>query len=358
MTIRKMPNGKYRVRVDMGTTLEGKRDQKQRTFPTLREAKRFETAMKAERDALRGRSGKMTLRAYVEGWYSPLMDSLAASSRDTYEREIRLRILPYLGNLDIRDIDRAQIQRMVDSCKTKRVAEKALGTLKTILNEARSDGLIAVNPATFRYRMPPKGKRRDNGLVIGSFAEMKPVFERLESWDDPTCLKLAVTGFLMGLRPEERIGLNWEDFDWAESTVHIRRAVVQVPGKIDVKAPKTEGSDRVIPVPDYAKSLLMPLRSHESLIETGSLMKGPDGHRISPSTLRKRWKRFLRMNPGLPQVTVENMRHSFATSFLNAGGNVENLSRILGHSDINTTFQRYVKPTVGNLGRDMGRVAV
>lgn len=51
------------------------------------------------------------------------------------------------------------------------------------------------------------------------------------------------------------------------------------------------------------------------------------------------------------------MRHSFATSYLAAGGNVENLSRILGHSDINTTFSRYVRPQSDALAEEMARVA-
>lgn len=33
--------------------------------------------------------------------------------------------------------------------------------------------------------------------------------------------------------------------------------------------------------------------------------------------------------------------------------NVEDLSRILGHSDINTTFRRYVKPDLKNMRRSV-----
>ena len=50
------------------------------------------------------------------------------------------------------------------------------------------------------------------------------------------------------------------------------------------------------------------------------------------------------------------MRHSFATSYLHAGGNIEDLSRILGHSDINTTYRRYVRPSVDDLAISMSSV--
>ena len=53
----------------------------------------------------------------------------------------------------------------------------------------------------------------------------------------------------------------------------------------------------------------------------------------------------------MAHVTIENMRHSFATSYLHAGGRVEDLSRILGHSNISTTYRRYVRPSVEDLAR-------
>ena len=56
-------------------------------------------------------------------------------------------------------------------------------------------------------------------------------------------------------------------------------------------------------------------------------------------------------------LSCYNMRHSFATSYLHAGGNVEDLSRLLGHSDINTTFRRYVRPSVDDLRRGMASLA-
>jgi site-specific recombinase XerD len=51
------------------------------------------------------------------------------------------------------------------------------------------------------------------------------------------------------------------------------------------------------------------------------------------------------------------MRHSFATAYLAQGGHIETLSRILGHSNISTTINRYFKPDVEVLRADMLRVA-
>lgn len=349
----------YDVREDVGFTLNGRRDRKSVTCKTAREAKREQARLVAMRDATRNRSGRITLAAYVDQWYRPLMAELAASSRDVYERELRLRIMPYLGSYDIRDIDRAKVQRMIGACQTQSVAKKAVGVLRTILNQAIGDSLIVTNVATARYALPPAGTPRDNGFVLGSFDLMPPILEAARGWKDGTVEKLCITGLLMGMRPEERYGLDWTDFDWEGGSVRIDRAytaVSRAEGTNDLKGPKTALSARDIPLTGYA---LDRLRTHfiAEGRKTGPMMLGYSRKRLSPSTARKRWNRFLDGHPSLPKVTLENMRHSFATSYLAAGGNVENLSRLLGHSDINTTFSRYVRPSSRSMREEMERMS-
>lgn len=342
---------RYVVRAEAGTTRDGRRDRPSATFRTLAEARAFEARCRAMSDAMRGKSGRCTVADYIERTYWPATDGLAATSRDTYRREIDKRILPALGRMDVRDVDRAAVQRMVDGCATRDVARKAVSVLKTILNEAKGDGLIQANPAEARFAMPGPGRKRDNGVVVTTFAAMAPLSDALWAVGDDCARRLAATGLFMGLRPEERYGLDWEDFDPDMRTARVERALVTASpaeGGVQLKDPKNERSRRTVPVPARARELLL-----ASGRGSGPLIVGARGDRISPSTARKRWARFLRdaaqAGFDVPPVTVENMRHSFATSFLHAGGNVEDLSRILGHSDINTTYRRYVRPSADDL---------
>ena len=351
---RKLKDGTtvYDVRVCMGHTADGKLDRRSVTVRSKREAAVEESKMIAERDAKRGRSGRMTLAQYIDFHYWPIASQrLAATSLDTYEQEIRLRLKPSLGTYDIRDIDRAKIQRMLRNAKTESVARKSLGVLKTILNEAKGDGLIITTPATAKYALPRKGSKRDNGLVLTSFDQIGALLDIVSQKGSQSVQRIAFTGLLCGLRPEERYALDWSDIDMQNKTISVNSAYVKASAKHggnQQKSTKTPKSVRVIPMhPDFYSWLFW-------IPETsGPFIKGANGQRISPSTAQKRWRKFLEDNPDAPQVTIENMRHSFATAYLAAGGRIEVLSRLLGHSNIQTTINRYYRPDIDTLKSDI-----
>ena len=89
---KKTSSGKtvYQVRRFMGYKADGKPDQRSRNFDTKRAAELYDAQLLAERDAMRGRSGKMTLSQFIDHYYWPVaVKRLAATSLDTYEKEIR-----------------------------------------------------------------------------------------------------------------------------------------------------------------------------------------------------------------------------------------------------------------------------
>lgn len=342
----------YDVRVFMGYRHDGKPDRRSITCATLRHAKSAEAKLIAEKDAMRGKSGRMSLETFITKYYWPSASQrLAATSKDTYLREIRKRIIPNLGNMDIRDIDRKMIQRAVSKCETETVARKMLGVLKTILNEAKADGVVLSNAAESRFVLPEKGEKRDNGLVLVNFEQIADFLNTVREKGSQTVQRISYTGLLLGLRPEERYALDWSDFDLESKTVSITSAYVAASsehGGNQEKGTKTEKGTRILPLPpDFVEWLKDIPRGG------GAFIVGANGERISPSTAQKRWRRFLDENPDLPRITIENMRHSFATSFLAAGGRVETLSRILGHANISTTMNRYVRPDISSLRDEM-----
>ena len=353
---RKLKDGSYvyDVTLEYGV-MDGKRDRQYKTFKTRKEAEQAEKDASRLRNAMKRHSGRITLGEYIDRYYWPIASRrLEATSLDTYRRAIDKRILPFLGDSPLDDLDRMSIQRMVDGSKTEAVARKSLGLLKTILNEAMGDGFMDANPALARYAMPKKGGKRDNGLVLSDFAQIGRYLKEVRRDAPEPVARLVVSGLALGLRPEERYALDYEDIDLKHGTVTVDGAYVTASrerGGNQMKKTKTEFSNRVIPI-SHLFADYMTLQKPG----TGPWIRNRDGGRLSPSTGRKMWMRYLDAHPDLPRVTLENMRHSFATACLHAGMNVEDLSRMLGHSDINTTFKRYVRPDLKNMREGLRKI--
>lgn len=351
---RKLKDGTtvYDAILEYGYDLHGKRARETKTFRTRKEALEADAKAKETANALKNKTGRLTLKEYIDRCYWPIASRrLAATSLDTYEREIEKRIIPYLGNMSLDKIDRFSIQKMLDGLDSYSVAKKTLQTLKTILNESVDDGFIITNPACSRFAYPPKKNKRDNGLVLSTFEDIGSFIGVVIKDGSEPITRLVLTGLLLGLRPEERYALDYEDIDFKNRLVRVNKAYVTVSpkrGSHAIKETKTAFSTRTVPMPqafiDYV---------YYDDEGTGAYIRNKSGDRLSPSTGRKMWVRFLDKHPELPKITLENMRHSYATSCLHAGMEISDLSRILGHSDINTTYRRYVKPQFSDMQKSM-----
>ena len=348
----------YHITVWTPPDSDGKRGRVYATASTMAQARAVEAELKAQYSVRGAARDTITLNRYIDSIYWPIASKrLSPTSLDTYDGEIRLRIKPALGKLRLRDIDRAAIQSlMVDNCATYHVAKKALGTLKTILNEAVADGYIKRNHACAKFAMPcDLGAPRGSTLVLSTFAEIDALLDLVDSYANVSVQRIAYTGLLLGLRPEERYALDWRCFDLNRMTVTITEARVAATAKhggVQNKSTKTANANRTIPLPPRFIDMLLSTPSTRA----GAFIQGADGGRISPSTARHRWQIFMREHPECPPITIENMRHSFATAYLAAGGRIEVLSRILGHANISTTISHYYRPDVDVLRVDLEAV--
>lgn len=64
--------------------------------------------------------------------------------------------------------------------------------------------------------------------------------------------------------------------------------------------------------------------------------------RLSPSGLRGILKRMARRAGVTGRVNPHSFRHGFAREYLDAGGDMATLARLLGHQDVSTTLAHYV----------------
>src|ERR1700682_1028633 len=126
---------------------------------------------------------------------------------------------------------------------------------------------------------------------------------------------------LMGLRRGEIAGLRWESVDLDKGTIAICETRVSVGGKPQTSTPKTDRSERELPLP---ASLLAALRKAKAVQKRERLALGPayvdSGHAVVdeagrpylPDRLSRAWPKVCR-RAGVPVSRLHDARHTCAT---------------------------------------------
>lgn len=242
MAVRKLKNGKWQADVVVGKRWDGKPDRRTECHDTRAKARKAEIRLLLMKERGRNRiSGRISFRDFVEEVYWPQKVHLRANSRQGYERDIRLRLMPAFGDMDVEQIDRFAIQRMISACPTRKTAQNARGTLSSILSLALEMGMIAVNPAGFRYQYPEGRQRPEDyeGDWLTTFAEHRRLLEHVaENHPGEDVERIVVLGLCLGLRKGEIMGADWEDVDLEAAELHVRRTYTRGKGGAHVTPPK------------------------------------------------------------------------------------------------------------------------
>ena len=352
MSISKTAYKTWRVRVDVGNKADGSRAVVSKTFKTKREAVAYEALMreKARTDALV--RDKIRLEDYAHEWYLPDVEKhVRFNTLKEYKRDLRLRILPMLGNKTVDAITREDVQRLIDGCRTPKLARRARDVLRQVLNHAKERVFVKDNAAegSFHFPAPNIYPEEHNGIWLTTFDEIDAF---LDSVEDARLHMVALLGLCLGLRKGEIFGLDWSDVDFEKRLVHVQRTCVYEKGGYKLMPPKTRESNRYIPM---RKRLYDELYARYNALDApcGAIAVNYKNERMSPRHAALRLTKY-ESDHGLENVSLLNMRHSFATSCLNAGIEVTKVSKLLGHSNITTTVKRYVRFKASDMVDDFG----
>lgn len=143
-----------------------------------------------------------------------------------------------------------------------------------------------------------------------------------------------------GLRIGELCALKWCDIQ--NQTICINKTMIRLKddnGKssVMISTPKTESSNRTIPIPKFLNEIIEQYRKNDNqyVISTTNL------DYVEPRLLQLKFKKIM-VACSLENVTFHTLRHTFATRCVECGFDIKTLSEILGHSDVKTTLNKYV----------------
>lgn len=251
---------------------------------------------------------------------------MSVAGKQRYEGVIKQYLIPFFHGKTLSQIKRVDIEGFRASLSVKKSASTIFTILKTLLNKAVEWELIDRSPAQ-NVKSPRKNPAVENHW---SDTEVRTFLSKLCA--SPR-LALYILALNTGMRSGELFGLKWDCIDFVNGWIYIRRSFCQKTGEIrDTTKTKLF---RHIPMNNDVRSLLTTLKVKAS----DERVFIPELLGIDPTHVAAGLRRDCK-KAGVKVIRFHDLRHTFSSQFVARGGNIFELSKILGHTDIKMT-QRY-----------------
>ncbi len=252
-----------------------------------------------------------------------------------YERVYDLHIKPHFGKKRLDTIKASQLAQWQNNLLKERSSKtvKSIRTVfQTILEDAMCDEIIRNNPFK-RVKSPKLEEMRDKKPF-----SQEEMFRIIDATPKAMQCFFAI-GFFTGMRTGEIIGLKWEDVDWDERIIQVRRSRRQ---GLETK-PKTKNSIRDVEILD---ALLPYLQEHRLLCPESSVYifetYAGNPYNTCDKISSYYWKPALK-ELGIQYRNLYQMRHSFASLMISNGEDILWVSNMLGHKDSSMTLEKYAR---------------
>ena len=276
-----------------------------------------------------------TFGHFAQTWYDIYKKPyLRENSLNAIQYVLNQHILPYLGGCRLRDITPMQIQsvmaRLAD--KSNSLQSKALIHLRSIFKAAEENGLVAKSPVS---GMLKAGGKKTPEKVALTPQESRTLLERVENRRAKTFL---LTALHTGMRRGEILALKWEDIDFDNKVIHVRRNAVL--GRYETTVSdelKTKASKRDVPLSEELEAWLAARKRNTHSQYVVSMQNHKP---LTKSSYKSMWKLIERELPDT-HVTAHILRHTYVTRLFEAGLDIKEIQYLAGHSTVDMTLRVY-----------------
>lgn len=300
-------------------------------------------------------SRKILVADICASWLNSKKPYIKPSTFALYGTILENHIKPRFYHRRLTELNEIQLQGfaadLLKSLKPK-TARDILTVLGQVLSYAAELGYIGIPAPKIKL---PKNNAAD-AIRILSLPEQKCLTAYLTKGLDAQKLGV-LTCLYTGIRLGEICGLRFEDLDYDNRLIKIRRTIQRISdgkGKTRflIDAPKTRNSVRDIPMPNFLFDILKRCKSADA---DAYFLTGTREF-TQPRTYQNRFKAYLR-ECALPDFSFHSLRHTFASRAVELGFDPKTLSEILGHANVNITLNRYVHSSTELKRRNMNRLS-
>lgn len=332
----------------------------------------------------------ITLATYLDHWVNKTLKQRVAagkireSTRLSYADNIRLHVLPHIGNEPLTKLSPAKLRSWIMDLQTKPSARQKKAVkgedpppvallsdrtvnychtiLKTALNAARKDELVTRNAAELVE--PPSGKSKR-----GTYLTQEEAHRLFTAAIDDRWRVLWLTILGLGLRRGEALSLRWEDFNLEAGIANVGPSLQRLRGEVNaetgrrrgrlaVVTGKTEGSMTMVAIPktllaelvEYRESQETQRRKAKWWADAGWVFTTKHGTPIEPRNANRAWSALcdsvgIALRNG-KRVRIHDLRHTAATWMHGQGVDMKAIQGALRHTQLSTTSEVYTHLTV------------
>lgn len=287
----------------------------------------------------------MPLKEYVDIWLTTFkQDSLKPASLARLRNSAATMGKYKISEMALKDITAFDLQVYVNQLTEDGYALTTIKKLLCIatapLKHAAAMHFIFADP-TVGVSLPRESRVKKPAKDTSPYtpAEQERLWKLIDASDIPAVLAI---GFMLetGLRVGEMLALRWDRIDIRRKRMEVVATILNPTAAHSAtyqESPKSKSSRRTVPLTPKALAILNKLQgNHDIWVFTGR-----DHERLSYKSLVDYTKRTCK-NANVSYKGEHVFRHTFATNCYYRGVDVKVLSKLLGHSDVNVTYNIYI----------------
>jgi integrase len=356
----------------------------QRTFASAKDGREWQLQIRRDRDRIRAgldierKIEPITVSAYAERYLDRREKGQVIGKhrgkrrhpavRGTFKSEsqrIHDYIVPRVGNRPLAAIESDEWESIFDDIQRNPVHEKLKGgilsdatinKIRALMSRLYEDAMVehfaCYNPireTSSRHEGDPEDKsaywsKEECGRYLTEADKEGPIFF---CW--------AVWALNFGSRVNELLAIQHVDVNLDEGFIQIRK-IVDIHDGFAVRERTKGKKSRIVGINQSVRDAYMRLIETTGQVKPFQFVFDRGGRPISYFYFYKLHREVCR-RAKVKVIRVHDMRHTFASQFVMSGGSLENLAKILGHTNLTTT-SRYAKFLPKHLIKEAFRVEI
>ena len=290
-----------------------------------------------------------------QDWSTAKRPIVKYSTMCAYLLILQKHLDPYFGSMkDItEDVVHQFVMNKLSSGHSKKSVRDMVAVLKSVVKYGRKQKVFTYDDWDIKYPTDTS----DHRLPTLSFKNQQVLVRHIVKAPNTKNIGILLALYT-GMRIGEVCALEWQDIDFNQKTITIRKTIGRVydcetksTQKI-ISTPKTKNSYREIPISNMLLKCLKVIRKEAK----GTFVVGTSSTAQEPRIYRDYFNRLLKKLE-IPKMVFHGLRHTFATRCIESQCDYKTVSAILGHSNIATTLNLYVHPNLNQKKKCIDRMS-